>query len=245
MNKIGFSIGAMHTWTKSLNKRINFLKQLPCNAIEIGLSETPDLDKKISKQNIKYLKSLDYVSLHSPFYKPGRKDFFYDDNKETKEILDRLQYYYDLIEAKALIIHPNQIKNYDILKKYDMNFCLENMPKKRNINYNQINSDAKEHNFNICLDTAHVFTYNNELMPKLIKTFKNKIYQVHLSDRRYSNIALKEKDHQQLLGCKDLDKFKPLKDLNCPMIIEIDVQDKVYDLDNFRKEYQFVKNYFS
>jgi len=242
--KIGFSTGSIYSWEESINKQIEILKQIGCNAIEINFGVITDINEEISEENINYIKSLDYVSIHAPFFKEDRTDLTYNNTQKIIDLIKKLEKSYFKLNAKTIIFHPNNIKDYSIFNNTKMNICIENMPIKRNISIEKllelINKFPK---FKIIIDTAHALTYDKNQLHKLIEKFKNEIQHIHFSDRRYSEYKKKVSDHQQLLFCEDIEKFNVIKELNKPIIIEANIKDKINDMDNLKKEFNFVKEF--
>jgi endonuclease IV len=245
MSKIGFSTGAVYSWDDSINRQIGILKKLGCNAIEISYGMVSSLDEELNMESIKYLKSLDYVSIHAPFFDNERNDLYYTNSKLIRKLLTQLSRVYKSINAKSIVFHPNLIKDYSIFDKLTLNICLENMPRERNISIEQLSVLMhKQPKFNLVLDTAHAMSWKKSTLLQLVTLFKDRIQYVHLSDRRYSIRNKRLRDHQQLLSCSDLSKFDSLKKLNCPMIVEVSIKDKKADFQNLKNEYSLVKDFF-
>lgn len=243
MNKIGFSTGAIHTWDSSINRQIEILRSIRMDAIEINFAKISDLDEELTDENIAYVRSLDYVSIHAPFFDENRKELYYDNNSAIKKALFKLEKLSQKLNAHAVVFHPDLIKNYSILE--NLIICIENMPVKRDIDIDSFSDIIKKHPNKIVLDTAHALSFNDDTISEMILRFKDKISHVHFSDRGFSEYKQKISSHQQLLFCDDLDKFKAIKELSCPIIIEVSIQDKVHDIDNLRKEYEVVNRFFN
>jgi len=99
--------------------------------------------------------------------------------------------------------------------------------------------------YRLIFDSAHSLTYGRKYMNNFIKAFSGVIQHIHFSDRRFSEFFGRIKDHQQIMGCKDLHKFKELVSLKCPIILELNIQDKKYEIENLKAEINFVKQMFS
>jgi sugar phosphate isomerase/epimerase len=247
--KIGFSTGSIYSWDHSLNKQIEILKKIPeTTAIELNYANISDLDENLTNSNIQVLKSLDYVAIHSPFFNKARGNFYYENNEETLLILKKLSVIYNKLSANMIVFHPNVIKNFEVFKYFKdlkFNFSLENMPIKRNISIDYLTDKFNTFpSLGLVLDTAHALSWNLDMIDLLVSRFKSKIKHIHLSDRRFSEFKNKISDHQQLLFCKDMQKFKVLKELDCPIILELSLKDSINDYSNLKKEFSFAKDYF-
>ncbi len=239
-NIVGVSTGSIHTWAKSLNGTLDILRNAKVEAVEVLFGKTTDLDEKISKENIAYLQSLGYVSIHSPFYDSDKNDFYY----KNSNIIRRLADIYHQIQAKTIVFHPNLLPNLTLIEDLGANVSLENVPKKRQVPFEELREIFSEYpQFKMVLDTAHAFTYHKGYLDELVQEFNNIIQHVHFSDRRFSQSAQKVKDHQQFLYCRTREKFESIRRLDCPIILEISIKDKVDDLENLKREIASVKRF--
>ncbi|MFH0869682.1 MAG: TIM barrel protein [archaeon] len=245
-NKIGFSTGATYSWDNSINNQIQILKRIDCNAIEISFGKISDLDEEIQEENIKYIRSLDYVSIHAPFFDDDRNDLYYENNELIKEVLTKLAAICTRIDVKSVVFHPNLIKDYSVLENMNFCICLENMPIERGFSIERLNDLMKKHlNYKLVLDTAHALSWDESSLSQLVVKFDNRISHIHFSDRRYSELKKRVYDHQQVLFCEQMHKFDSLKELDCPIIIEVSIKDKKNDINNLKEEFFTVEKFFS
>ncbi len=245
-NLIGISTGSINTWDEKIDNVISIFREIGVEAIEVLFGTLSELDQEFSEENIEYLKGLKYVAIHAPFYDNDRNDLYYEDNDKTKEIIEKCQKFYKLFGAKAIVFHPNLIRDWDILQNIDMNLCFENLPKKRNISIENLKEVfIKLPHSTFVLDTAHALYYDIDMVNALLSEFKDKMQHVHFSDRRYSEFKKKMGSHQQLLFCKDIEKFNKLKELSCPIILELNIKDKIGDLNNIKLEIAHVDKFFN
>jgi len=243
---IGFSSGDIYSWAPSINEQIEVLKKIPCNAIEINYAGVPSLNEEITEENIDYLHSPDYVSIHAPFYGDSRSDLMYENNDATAGILRKLKGHYDRIGARAIVFHPNLIGDYSIFKGFDFNACLENMPFARKISPKEFIALAGEHpEFGIVIDTAHALSWGENALGMLVRQLGRRTLHVHLSDRRYSQRKQTISDHRQMLYADDMNKFEVVRNIDCPLILEVSIKDKKNNVQNLKDEYEFVKKFFS
>ena len=243
-NLVGISTGSIFSWDESLDKQIELMNRLDISAIEVLFSHKIHLTKGLNINSISMLKKIKYVSIHAPYYEKDKENILYDFDRKTKEVIRQLEKVYFQVNAKAIVFHPNLVKKSGLFDNTKMNVCFENMPKKSKVKLKQL-SIIKEKGYKLIFDTAHSLTFGKKYMKNFIKAFGNGIQHVHFSDRRFSRFFGKIKDHQQIMGCKDLSKFKELVSLKCPIILELNIQDKKGDINNLKLELDFVKQMFS
>jgi len=167
---------------------------------------------KINKTQEKWLKSLKYVSIHAPFKMVSRSE----NKEEIKKQMNYLQKIYKQVNAKALIFHPHECP-YELLKKYKMNYVLENMPYRQYRDNKKINFDLLKQRYGYCLDTAHASDFGKKEIERLYKKMKKRLVQIHLSG------VIKKEHHQSLADAPKsyLDTLKCLKESSVPLVLEI------------------------
>ena len=133
MRKICISTGSFYRITandydvaKEMNQVINMCSKLNVDGIELLFGNGAELLKfKLNESSIKIFKKLKFNTLHAPFsYKESK--FYFMDSKLTKRILKKMYELYDLIGAKSINLHPQQIKNFKVFDK-NYNYTIENM----------------------------------------------------------------------------------------------------------------------
>ncbi|MBD3361485.1 TIM barrel protein [Candidatus Woesearchaeota archaeon] len=235
---ISFALGTLWRWGKSQNRNdlIKYVKELKIDGVEITFSSKEQLYKfKLSKENEKWLKNLDYVTIHAPFKLVGKKY----NKKEIIEQLKIIAKLYKQVNAKNVIIHPKDLPPPDILNKFNFKVSTENLVKKKKVTIADLRKIFRRYpKIGLCLDVSHAYLWSKHETLKLIKAFEEKITQVHLSG------TYRKKDHQSLrVVSKDfIFSIKPIFKLKVPIVIEEDMKIKskkfVYD------EVNFIKNMF-
>ncbi|MBW3020122.1 TIM barrel protein [Candidatus Woesearchaeota archaeon] len=234
---LGISTGSLYTWYENLDDNISIIRGTKLTAIEIVFATPSQMEQELSEDNLKFLREQYYVSIHAPFLDHLGNPLHYHMDSKTHKLLDKLNEWYEKLNAKALVFHPNLITNYEIFYGYNFNICLENMPLEKNFSLKEIRNIIKHHkNFKIVINTSHSFTYEIEHLSELIEEFKDKIQHVQLSDRYYNPSRSAEVNRSQLVYCDDLSKFKNLRDLDCPMILDAGLHNSQNDLLNLSKE---------
>jgi endonuclease IV len=188
---------------------------------------------KLNKEDINWIKDLDYVSIHGPFY------INKDSKQEKIKHLDALYSLYDKLNAKTMLFHVHECP-YDLLDNYSWNVILENMPKKENLNNEKMTNIIKKSKYGFCLDTTHAYTQNKCEIEKLYNLLEPKLKQMHLS------AAFRQKEHRKLSTATKsfMNSLKPVLKSNVPLILEIN---KINwdDKTEVNNEIKFVKKLFN
>ncbi len=232
------ALGSMWRWEKSRNKDtlIKYAKKLDISGIEITLSTKEELYSfKLSDKNRKWVRDLEYVSIHSPFKLIRNAN----DDKEIFVQLDLVSKLYDDLGAEMVLIHPTDIPSTDILNEYDFNVSTENMPPDKNITVTDIKNILKKYkNMKLCLDVSHAYLWSKTETEKLYNSLKNSISQVHFSG------TYRRAGHQSLriVTNEFLKSIECVKKINAPIVIEEDIEKK--DIRYLRDELEFIKKMF-
>ncbi|MCK5426163.1 MAG: hypothetical protein KAJ34_00595 [Thermodesulfovibrionia bacterium] len=233
---IGFASGTIWRWTENWDALINYAQKLDISGFELTIASKEGLYSfSLSETNKSWLRGLDYVSIHAPFHLVSQSE----NRKEISRQLDIISALYDEIHAKNVVIHPDALPAPHITKKYRFNMATENLPPSSNISVSDLEKTFKKYpGMRLCLDVSHAYLWSQYETGKLVRSFKNKICQIHLSG------TYKKKDHQSLRNVtKDFFlSIKPLKKLDVPIVIEEDIHEK--DLMFIKEEVEFVQKYF-
>ncbi|PLW79912.1 hypothetical protein C0585_05390 [Candidatus Woesearchaeota archaeon] len=221
MKIICFALGNIWRFSESDNRAdlLEKIQHLDIEGVELTIGTVHELENfELKKSQIKWLKQLKYVSIHAPF------KLLSDPNK-IKIYLDKLQKIYDLTNAKTVIIHPDNLPEKKLLKKYSMHVSTENMVKRKNITIPKLKKIIEEYGLGLCLDVAHSYFWSEKETKKLIDEFKEIITQVHFSNN------YRRKDHLPFdkVSKSFLRSINPLKDIEVPIIIEEDIKTKDFD----------------
>ena len=220
---ISFAVGNIWRWAKSNNRDelISIIrKNCDVRGVELTFARKDELYAfKLSKQNEKWLKKLDYISIHAPFGLMRKAD----NEKEIIKQLDIISKLYKRVNAKNVVIHPKDVPPPRILNKYNIKFSTENLPKKRNITIADLKKILnKNPKLGICIDVAHAYFWSKYETKKLIEAFEDRITQFHLS------ATYRRKDHRSLkIASEDfMFSIKPMFKLDVPIVIEEDFKTK-------------------
>jgi endonuclease IV len=235
---ISFALGNIWRWGESKNRAdlIQYAKNLGVDGVEITFSSKEELyNFKLSEEDLNWLKSLKYVTIHAPF-KLKRKS---KDKQEIIKQCDIILKLYQQVNAKDVIIHPLDLPSPEILAKYPFKVSTENLVKKRNVTITKLEKIFQEYpNIGLCLDVAHAYLWSKDETQKLIDAFSERITQFHLSG------TYRKKDHQSLriVTKKFLSSIEPIKKLNVPIVIEEEIFAK--DLNYLKEEVEYIKQMF-
>jgi endonuclease IV len=236
MKLISFALGTLHRWVKDDNmaQLLKFVKKLDIQGLEITLATWDNVYKlKFSSSDLKYLKGLEYVSIHAPF----RIIRGVDDAEGIKRLLSRIEEIYKMTDSKAVIIHPCDIPEPKTVKKYNFNVITETVPKAhkeyRNLKLEKV--FKKYPKIGLCLDVAHSYRNSKNETEYIVKKFKKRIKQIHLSG------VYRNRDHISLrCVTKDfLKSIEPIKELDVPIIIEEGFGKN--DINSIKKEIKLVR----
>lgn len=221
-----------------MNEKIRILRQFDLDAVELMYARTDEFEP-LSDDNVEYLRSLPYVSVHAPFWHPDKSRFYYEDHL-AEEVVKKMRDIYDLVQARSIVFHPDRILDYCFMDE-GMNISIENMPDRYGDAVEYLSDIFTGHEYSMLLDTAHAFSFSVDYLAQLVETFRDRIEHVHLSDRR--DVAGVEKDHRLVHDCDDMSRFDPIVTLTCPFIIEVALREDE-PLSLLEKELRFVRSYF-
>jgi sugar phosphate isomerase/epimerase len=221
-----FATGNIWSWVKSGNKNtlIKFIKNLEVDGVEITFSSKEELyATKFSLENEKWLRGLQYTTIHAPFNLLRNAN----DDKEVVKQLEIIASLYRRLNAKNVIIHPLDLPKPEILERFKFNVSTENLTKKVRASGNSgkkfrlsvaaLQKILKRYpKIGFCLDVAHAYTWSKQETSRLVEAFCGRITQIHFSG------TYRKKDHQSLrIVSKDfLDSIEPIWKLKAPLVIE-------------------------
>lgn len=235
--KLYFSTGNIWSWSDSRAKLLDITRKLNVKGVELTFGSKEELlNFKLSKVNEKWLKSLEYVSIHAPFRLIKR----YDKEEDIIIQLKKIEEIYKRTNAQNVIIHPGVLPSPKILNKFNMRFSTENMPKNRKVGVDNLKKIFKKYpKLGLCIDVTHSYLWSKYETRKLIENFNNRVTQFHLSAtfRGVEHLSLKKASKDFLWS------IKPLKTFGAPIIIEEDI--RIKSLKYVKDEIKYVKSLFT
>lgn len=229
---IGFSTGSLAKGNYEL--ALNMIWQhAPIQAIELSAlreNELPNLIKDLPVLLKRLRPRFKYISVHAP------SKLLLLSELELVEIL--LQF---LPHDIPVIVHPNVITDFHAWRKLGSILCIENMDKRKPIGRTtsdliSIFNELPEACF--CLDLAHAKQVDPTMVEcvSMIRNFKNRLKQFHLSD-------VTSNSNHISMNVSAIESYKKISNIlpkNIPVIIESPVTN-VY----LEKEYMHASSLFS
>ncbi len=209
----GFATGNLWT-SKDMNRLLESIMEIGVSGVELTFGTKGELYSfRLSNKNRSWLRKLEYVSVHAPFRLVAESD----GEEEVARQLDIIQGLYDDVDARNVVIHPDNLPEPEILESYDFFVSTENLEKRRHVAIDDLKRIFRSYpKLGFCLDTSHAYTCSKEEATLLIRAFKNRISQVHFSgtyrNRRHQSLAHVTKDF--------LSSIQPVKKLDVPIVIE-------------------------
>ena len=229
MRKIGFSHGCLFKILDvNTEESINVFASSGASTIEINCYRGADSGSL--NRLLPYLKKFERISLHAPC------SVRYGNNKETMALLKDLEDFYKESGAELVVIHPDVVDDWSVFDNFAMNFAVENMDDRKDRFRNP--ADFKEFfkthpTWGLVLDLGHCNLIDKSMIlaKSLIKEFKEKVVEIHLSGY--------EVLHDPLHRTKQIEIINYCKELSAPIIIEsiFEVSDGV---EGVKKEFDYV-----
>jgi hypothetical protein len=233
MRLIGFATGPCWRWLESTKDAIDVARLLRIRAVELTFGDKIELLKfRLSKNRLDYLRTLDYVSLHSPFRL--KRDSV--DQRELMAQLDVLENLYRLCKAKALVIHPLDLPGAEILDSYSFFVSTENLPRNRRLSCTEMVSILRRYeDIGLCLDVGHAYDWDRFEIARYVKLCGERISHVHMHG------SCRRQDHLSLAKASNafLKSVEPVRLLDVPVLIEEDLDKR--SVAGIRHEIRLVK----
>ena len=233
---LSLSTGSIYKWGKNIDDLITICKDnIRIDGLELMFANKEVLENtKITAKNVEWLKTLPYVTLHAPV-KIVKESI---DENDIESQLKKMEYIYNLTEAKAVIFHVTNLPRLEILQKFSFKFIIENTTLNGGIDLDNFYKIIKDYKCDLCLDVSHSFTWSVKEAQRYSQRLNDNIFQIHLSSSHGS--------HEHLpMSTMDLAFEKSiefLKSTNKPFIIESEYNDK--DIDFLNNDLNFIYNYF-
>ena len=217
-NPICISSGFSYRITDDINEKINRIREFSPDGIGLNIAESQYLFSfgGINKENLVYLQSLNFNSIHAP-----DGEFSYGSNEKSKKTLEAIEKMYKKINAKNVVFHREQIEDINIFNNYDFIASIENGDWRRMDakTPNQVGEILEKNpNLKFTLDFAHAFSVSPDDIPKYMDRFEDKLIEIHLS-----MIEPKTKEHWFVhkFDSKEIrNLLKCLKKTNAPIVLE-------------------------
>jgi hypothetical protein len=235
---IGFSTGDLYRSPISMAEMAELYYSCGANAIELSFGTPEEINNfAITNRFIKAVEKFAFISIHSPWKEGG-----YDNSKETQKILDKLKSLCAVLPIKGIVMHPDTIKDMEILKKSGLPFLLENMDshKKFGKSLADFAELKKRCDFGFVLDLQHAYEHDQamKLAKDLAEIMGNRLSHLHVSGESDSENHVPVHLARNREAIAGVIKFMP----PVPIILEGAFLED--DLENtIKNELSFIKNY--
>ncbi len=208
---------------------IDLFSRLDIDGIELTLGKT-DTAPAIKEEHKEYLRTLKQVSIHAPF------KLMYEDTPEIRQLIVDINTLYHSINAKNIVIHPNQIDDYCLFA--GMAYSTENLtPRAKTTIEDYAEVLQRFPQAGLTLDVGHAISHGPQELEQLIQRFGNRIVQIHFHD--YKN----GEDHVPFCQTDNPAKYSAVKQFGVPVVIEQNFP--TLDMECLKREIDCVRNYFS
>jgi hypothetical protein len=234
---ISFALGNIWSWIPSRNMGmlVDYTRQLDISGLEITLASKEELFSfHLSEENRTWLRALAYVSIHAPFRLRSESA----DQEELLSQLHVLSELYQSVNARNIIIHPDEMLEPELLQQQAFAVSTENMPEGRfSVDSNLKHLMSHYPGIGICIDVSHAFLKSGEETARLINAFGKKISQIHLSGADATSDHLSFRN----VSKEFLRSIRPIKALPAPIVIEADI--RTTSIQYLREEIEYIKDF--
>ena len=200
--KFGLSTGIFHKYygEEELNRKISHMAIWDSEYIEILYTRPYILNIPINAENKSFLKSRKVI-LHAPFFRNKSNEKYFLNEEDLKKLVEIA----NELDAIHIVLHADVINDFEILKKFENKFVIENMDKNfsdyplENIDINLLKENG------LCFDRHH----SNSLSGGEIKPFLEHIKEIHFNFDELTKFLVE--------GTKEYDF---LKNYDVPIILE-------------------------
>jgi len=234
-NPICISISCVDKLSDDRNKFVEKLRQLSPKGVELSFAYPDDLfDFDINKNNLEYLRSLKFNSIHAPW-----KNIIYGKNKTSEKVLQKISELYKQIKCRNVVFHKNEIEDYSVITNNGFTASIENDDwRKPNNNFEDMKDilDSRRE-FKLTFDFSHALSVSFPDNLRYINYFKDRLIEIHLS------IINKNSEKHDFLHKYNTSELKallqPLKTVFVPIILEGAVSN-LEEIRSIKKEMEYI-----
>jgi sugar phosphate isomerase/epimerase len=237
-NPICISTGFLYRLMNDRNEMINKIREFSPDGIELSFAYPRYLfDFVVKEENLKYLQSLKFVSIHSPW-----KEIIYDDSQRSKDILVAIEKLYKQINARNVVFsNKEQVVNFNRITGYNFTASIENDDWKHPLSNNPEVIEKilfENRNLKFTFDFAHALTVSSADILIYLNKFKDRLINVHLA---MLNRNLRDHWFLHKFDNKEMkDLLNHLKSTNIPIILECVASDW-NEVPLIKKEIEYIK----
>lgn len=235
-NPICLSTGCVYKLSNNRNDLIEELRKLSPSGIELSFAYSEYLLQfDISRDNLDYLRTLKFNSIHSPW-----ENITYGRNKISGEVLNKISELYQQINARNVVFHKTQIDNYNVIVDNNFVASIENDDwRKPEHNVEDMkNILNKNKRFKFTLDFAHALSVSPLDIIKYADCFKSKLIEIHLS---MMDKVLGKHDFLYKYDSQEIRSLcEPLKAFSIPVVLEAAIS-STEEMGLLEKEMEYIK----
>ena len=221
---LGFSTVSLYKTHPTISREtFEIFRSIGCNIIQLMCLSEEDILKLITEITVNDLIGFEYIALHAP------------PTTITINTLELLQKAQDIFHFETIVIHPDEIENWEIFSRFDLPFAIENMDwtSERGKYVDSLQNIFEKIDAKMVLDVNHCFTNDPSLRlaSEMTAEFGERILQIHLSGF--------EIGHEMLCKTKQTEIMDAISDKKLPIIIE----SFCGTIEDVKNEFEYVKNY--
>lgn len=220
---LGFSTGCLYKTHERVSKEtFSSLRAIGCNALEVSCSDEQELEKMLTEIEVSDLVGFEYVSLHAPIIT----------SLKTLELLEKVQHKFNF---KKIVIHPDEIENWEVLKKFNLPLAIENMDWRKEFGkyVDSMQAIFEKIDAPMVLDLNHCYTNDPSMLlaKEMADIFGGRIEEIHISGF--------EQFHEPLFKTQQVEILQAIPDKRLPIIIESGCE----TIEEAKMEFEYVKNF--
>lgn len=230
---VGFSTGCLYQKGRNLNtyspEAIRVVANHSLEAIEVMCASADHV--KYLPAMVPWLKEFKLKSIHLPVINTR-----YANNRETRLMLGKITEFYEAIDARLAVVHPDLVSDWKVFKISPMQFAVENMDNTKScFRYPEefVGFFERQPDWRLVLDLQHCYTNDKTLASadEFIRLFSDRLAEIHLSG------CDRDKYHWPLYLTDQTVIVEKIPAGDCPIIIESPFKDFLRDL---KQELSFI-----
>ncbi|MBR9691930.1 hypothetical protein GOV06_04030 [Candidatus Woesearchaeota archaeon] len=239
-----FSSGCLYKFSKRDNyhEHLKVCQQLKnIDGVELQFVNVEKVMKfKFTKKELNFLRKLRFNTIHAPLHLKEGVHMKWYNNKKCKGILKKVHEMYDQIGACNIVFHPNQVKDFKLLKPNPgYQYSIETATPRHKLKIADYKKVFRGNpHLKLVLDTTHLVENSKRDIPAFVKEFEDKIIYTHLSaagDGFYHTpLHMVEEKHLKFL--------ESIKKLKSPVILESMGR---LPVSQYNKEIRFVRKWLN
>ena len=223
---IGLALGTLHRMGAALagdrdgnrNGLVDLARNYAIEGVELTLGSFDlVLSFRPSGENLGWLRSLRYVSIHGPVFGNGDGH-----GRAAKAVLDRMERLYADCGASNIVLHPDGLPDAAWMRETPCALSLENLAPAAGFGPARLGEALAEHpRAGFCLDLSHAFSGPVPETEELLRRFGHRLRQVHVSAAEGERTHLRMKHASREMR----DAFAALRGLGKPFLLEEELSD--------------------